>query len=237
MAELTKLQKQVQKEMERIKKFIERKEKEGFYFTKLPNLEFDKSKARRSQLERLKKLTPKKLLYERSEWVDPETGEIFEKKQGVAAEHIFRRESEVSYQEALQGTRYTDYEPINRNDVSPLDISVVERLREKIREIPDEIVTSRYKSDMSNYKGQLENMLDNLVDNSEDEESAIEYLNSVEEEINENVEVTKHYNADESISWSAVRIAVLLNHGTPLTASQARALTESYSEPQNDEVI
>ena len=80
MEKLTELQRAVQREMQRIITIIESKQKQGFSFIKLPSLEFDKTKARSKQLSRLKKYTPEKLMKEHSEWVNPETGEIYQKE-------------------------------------------------------------------------------------------------------------------------------------------------------------
>lgn len=227
MPKLTYLQEQVKKEMTRIKKFIERKEKLGFQFNKLPSLEFDPKKARTRQLKTLRGLTSNKLLREKSEWVDPETGEIFEGKQAVSAQKVFARDYEGSYEQAVQQYQYEPYE----QDTATLYANIYDQVRETIENLP----SSGYSRQAKTYvyfedrKSELLSMLDDLVGQANDETVVYEYLRQHESEI---VQAGKEVVGDsdgEVIKESYVHIAIILNNGMALTQEQGEQLESEYS--------
>ena len=80
---MTDLQRAVQKEVRRIQRFVRRAEARGYEFDKrITDIKFNKGKATRRQLERLKKLTPEKM-YEKSQYASELTGgEIVSGKRG-----------------------------------------------------------------------------------------------------------------------------------------------------------
>ena len=71
---MTELQRAVQKEVRRIQRFVRRAEARGYEFDKsITNIKFNKRRATRKELERLKKYTPEKM-YDKSQYASELTG-------------------------------------------------------------------------------------------------------------------------------------------------------------------
>lgn len=228
MSKLTYLQEQVRKEMERINNFLRRKEKLGYQFNKLPNLEFDPKKARTRQLKMLRNLTSNRLLREKSEWVDPETGEIFEGKQAVAAQKTFARDYGGSYSEAVQQYQYEPYE----QDTEPSDVSVYDKVREIIESLPSSGYSTKYHgfTYFEDQKGELLSMLDDLVGSAEDEEEVYNYLRENEAEITQAGQDVAGASSSETIKESYTHIARILNRGLALTQEQSEHLEAEHGD-------
>ena len=119
---MTDLQRAVQKEVRRIQRFVRRAEARGYEFDKrITDIKFNKGKATRRQLERLKKLTPEKM-YEKSQYASELTGgEIVSGKRG---REIERSEAARKGQQTRQ-----------RREAPTVDI--IDIVMNRLTELPD----------------------------------------------------------------------------------------------------
>lgn len=214
--------------MSRIKEFLHRKEKQGFQFTKLPNLEFDPKKARTKQLKMLREYTSKKIMQEKSEWVEPETGEIYKGKQGVKEETLFRKEYGESYQEAVQKYDYQTRETVD--DI--VDVHIYDQIKQVIEDLPNSGYSHQAKgfTYFEDQKSELLSMLDDLIGTADDVEEVYDYLRRHESEIVNAGKAVAGASDSEEIKESYTHIAIILNNGFALTPEQSERLEEQYPD-------
>lgn len=214
--------------MERINNFLQRKERLGYQFNKLPKLEFDPKKARTKQLNMLRKYTANKLLREKSEWVDPETGEIYYGKQAVAAQKTFTRDYGGSYSEAVQQYQYEPYE----QDSLPSDVNIYDQIKHVIEDLPNSGYSHQAKgfTYFEDQKSELLSMLDDLIGSADDVEEVYDYLRRHEPEIVNAGQAVAGASNSEEIKESYTHIAIILNNGFALTPEQSERLEEQYPD-------
>lgn len=226
MEKLTKLQRAVQREMERILSIIESKQKQGFSFTRLPSLVFDKKKASSRQLSRLQKYTPEKLMKERSEWVNPETGEIYEKEAGIKAEAQFSEAKRETYEREYAKN---NYKPVTRLPGSA-NIGIIDTIREKLASLPTNRRVKGGPIDLSDDVNAVMSAFEDMVGQTEDEDELVEYLYSNEFEISKNCDIITHASQQYDIQDSFYKLIIIFNNGSALTLEQAEQYEYDFDD-------
>lgn len=226
MRELTELQKAVQNEMNRIIDIIEREQERGFSFTKLPGLNFEPTKARTKQLKMLRKYTRQKLMAEHSEWVDPETGEIYEGREGTKAQFEYRQRKLSTYKEEYNKTPQKQYMRLPGS----ADISIIDNIRQKLVNLPNE---KRAKGGIMNLEEEKNSVLsafDDMVGQSEDEEALVQYLYDNEYEISANCEKIEYSSEQYDTYDSYYKLIIIFNKGQALTSEQAERYEYDFDD-------
>lgn len=223
MEKLTELQRAVQREMERILTIIETKQEQGFSFTKLPSLVFDKTKARSKQLSRLKSYTPEKLMNEHSEWVNPDTGEIYQKKAGITAEAQFSEAKKDSYEKVYTKN---NYKPVTRLRGSA-NIGIIDTIREKLASLPTNRRVKGGPIDLSDDVNAVMSAFEDMVGQT-DEDELVEYLYNNEFEISKNCDIITHASQQYDIQDSFYKLIIIFNNGSALTIEQAEQYEDDF---------
>lgn len=226
MKGLTDLQKAVQNEMNRILDIIETEQERGFSFIKLPSLNFDPKKARTKQLKMLRSYTRQKLMEQRSEWVDPETGEIYEGREGTKAQFEYRQRKLSTYKEEYNKKPQKQYMRLPGS----VDISIIDNIRQKLENLP---VEKRAKGGMMNLEEEKNSVLsafDDMVGQSEDEDALVQYLYENEYEISANCEKIEYSSEQYDTYDSYYRLIIIFNRGQALTSEQAERYEDDFGD-------
>ena len=226
MEKLTKLQRAVQREMERIITIIETKQKQGFSFTKLPSLDFDKTKARSKQLKMLRGYTPEKLMKEHSEWVNPETGEIYQKESGISAEAQFSEAKSNNYEREYNKN---NYKPVTRLQGSA-NIGIIDTIRDKLAALPTNRRVKGGPIDLSDDVNSVMSAFEDMVGQADDEDELVEYLYNNEFEISKNCDIITHASQQYDIQDSFYKLIIIFNNGSALTMEQAERYEDEFSD-------
>lgn len=222
---LTPLQQEYRKQRRRVKEFIRRAKKRGYQFEEgiIPNIP---KKITRSSVERLKKLTPKKL-YEKAEYVDIETGEIKTSKQRQLE---VRKEATKKAKETLQRKKYREskYDKITPDIYIPT-ISIIDKIREYIESIPSSRAfatrkTGAFFEDFSSKKSSLLSILEDRYSDTEEYDLEQEFIQK-ESEIAELIQVITYSSDNESVGYSFVKLAVLIK-GSSLSHKEAENISD-----------
>lgn len=226
MEKLTELQRAVQREMQRIITIIESKQKQGFSFTKLPSLEFDKTKARSKQLKMLRGYTPEKLMKERSEWVNPETGEIYQKESGIKAEAQFSEAKRETYEREYSKN---NYKPVTRLPGSA-NIGIIDTIRDKLASLPTNRRVKGGPIDLSDDVNAVMSAFEDMIGQADDEDELVEYLYNNEFEISKNCDTITHASQQYDIQDSFYKLIIIFNNGSALTMEQAEQYEDDFGD-------
>lgn len=230
MRGLTELQKAVQNEMNRILDIIETEQERGFSFTKLPSLNFDPTKARTKQLKMLRSYTRQKLMEQHSEWVDPETGEIYKGREGTKAQFDYRQRKLSTYKEEYNKKPQKQYMRLPGS----VDISIIDNVRHKLENLPTEKRAKGGLMNMEDEKNSVLSAFDDMVGQSENDDALVQYLYENEYEISVNCEKIE-YSSEQYDTYDAYyRLIIIFNRGQALTSEQARQYENDFSDGLED---
>lgn len=177
------------KERRRLKQFVRRAEKRGYWFIDdvIPS---KPKKITEASVRRLQRLTPEKL-YKKAEWVDIETGEVISPK---------KHQKEVRKQavQKAKATRQAKKTPLiktpttgnedktprpqemkNPPSTPPSEApsrSIIDRIVLEIESIPDTIYYKKGKVDMIGKKNALQMILESRLTEAQNNEEDYEYL-------------------------------------------------------------
>lgn len=224
MKELTNLQKAVQEEMNRILSIVEQEQERGFSFTKLPSLNFDPTKARTKQLKMLRRYTRQKLMEQHSEWVNPETGEIFEGREGAKAQFFYRQNKLIGKEEIVKKSD----KPVTRLP-SSVNISIIQEVRQKLVDLPTHKRVKNIVMDLTEEKNAVLSAFDDMVGQAEDEEALVQYLYENEYEISTTCDNIAHYSDADETEQDYYKLIIIFNHGEALTQEQAMEYENDFN--------
>lgn len=226
MGGLTELQKAVQNEMNRILDIIETEQERGFSFTKLPSLNFDPTKARTKQLKMLRRYTRQKLMEQHSEWIDPETGEIYTGREGLNAQFDYRQRKLESY--------HDDYNKVTHKPVVRLpgsvDISIIDNIRQKLLDLPTEKRAKGGLMNMEEEKNAVLSAFDDMIGQAENDFDLVQYLYENEYEISLNCDRIEHASEQYDTYDSFYKLIIIFNRGQALTSEQATQYEEEFAD-------
>lgn len=230
MKGLTNLQKAVQEEMNRIIDIIETEQERGFSFTKLPSLDFDPTKARTKQLKMLRSYTRQKLMEQHSEWVDPETGEIYVGREGTKAQFDYRQRKLSTYKEEYNEKSQKQYMRLPGS----VDISIIDNVRQRLENLPTEKRAKGGIMNMEDEKNSVLSAFDDMIGQSENDEALVQYLYENEYEISVNCEKII-YSSEQYDTYDAYyRLIIIFNRGRALTSEQARQYENDFADSLED---
>ena len=221
---LSPLQQEYIKQRRRVQAFVRRAKKRGYQFKEntVPNIP---KKITKASVERLKKLTPKKL-YEKAEYVDIETGEIKTPKQRQLE---VRKEATKKAKETVQRKKYREskYDKITPDIYIPT-ISILDKIREYIENIPSSRAfatrkTGAFFEDFTTKKSSLLSILEDRYADTEEYDLENEFIQK-ESEIAELIQVITYSSDNESVGYSFVKLAVLIK-GSSLSHKEAEDIS------------
>lgn len=216
--------------MNRILDIIETEQERGFSFTKLPSLEFDPTKARTKQLKMLRSYTRQKLMEQHSEWVDPETGEIYEGREGTKAQFDYRQRKLSTYKEEYNKKPQKQYMRLPGS----VDISIIDNVRQKLENLPTEKRAKGGVMNMEEEKNSVLSAFDDMVGQSENDDALVQYLYENEYEISVNCEKIE-YSSEQYDTYDAYyRLIIIFNRGLALTSEQARQYENDFADGSED---
>lgn len=209
---MTELQRAVQKEVRRIQRFVRRAEARGFEFDRrITDIKFNKGKATRRQLERLKKLTPEKM-YEKSQYASELTGgEIVSGKRG---REIERSEAARKGQQTRQ-----------RREAPTVDI--IDIVMNRLTELPDAVHIRGKLVNVQEWKSPCITIFFQQL-NTRGADRYARYLLSVQERIFEIIEIIKYDSDLDRIRAAFSELATLLK-GSALDFDEMVDVEESYT--------
>ena len=230
---LSPLQQEYRKQRRRVQEFVRRAKKRGYQFIEniVPNIP---KKITKASVERLKKLTPKKL-YEKAEYVDIETGEIKTPKQRQLE---VRKEAKKKAKETIQIKKAKERAQLNKyiepkgDKITPgiyiPTISIIDKIREYIESIPSSRAfatrkTGSFFEDFSSKKSSLLSILEDRYGDTEEYDLEKEFIQK-ESEIAELIQVITYSSDNESVGYSFVKLAVLIK-GSSLSHKEAEDIS------------
>ena len=230
---LSPLQQEYRKQRRRVQEFVRRAKKRGYQFEEgiIPNIP---KKITKASVERLKKLTPKKL-YEKAEYVDIETGEIKTPKQRqleVRKEATKKAKETVQRKKAKESVQLKKYiDPKNdkiTGDIYIPTISIIDKIREYIENIPSSRAfatrkTGAFFEDFTSKKSSLLSILEDRYNDTEEYDLENEFIQK-ESEIAELIQVITYSSDSESVGYSFVKLAVLIK-GSSLSHKEAEDIS------------
>ena len=221
---LSPLQQEYRKQRRRVQAFVRRAKKRGYQFIEniVPNIP---KKITKASVERLKKLTPKKL-YEKAEYVDIETGEIKAPKQRQLE---VKKEAIKKAKETVQRKKYRKpkYDKITPDIYIPT-ITILDKIREYIESIPSSRAfatrkTGAFFEDFTSKKNSLLSILEDRYADTEEYDLEQEFIQK-ESEIAELIQVITYSSDNESVGYSFVKLAVLIK-GSSLSHKEAEDIS------------
>lgn len=213
---LTVNQQQWKKEVDRLKQFIRRAEKRGFTFDDI--IPETPKRITKKQLNLIKSLTPN-VLYTRSQYTDPQTGESMAGTEGRRLERS---------RAALKRFKKSTYNPPIEED------SVLSRIEEMIADWKPFPNYSKYFTEVKREdKNRLKALLDGKIAEVGRKETA-RILQQNAEGINHMVDEILYSSDEDAVNMDLNYIATVLK-GSPLTADESAyytQLAESYNESE-----
>ena len=210
---MTDLQRAVQKEVRRIQRFVRRAEARGFEFDKrITDIKFNRSKATRRQLERLKKLTPEKM-YEKTQYASELTGgEIVSGKRG---REIERSEAARKGQQTRQ-----------RREAPTVDI--IDIVMNRLTELPDVVHIRGKRINVQEWKSPCITIFFHQL-HARGCDRYARYLFSIQERLFEIMDGLEYSDSDlDMIKAYFAEIATLLK-GSALDFGEMVDVEESYT--------
>lgn len=213
---MTELQRAVQKEVRRIQRFVRRAEARGYEFDRsITNIKFNKRRATRKELERLKKYTPEKM-YDKSQYASELTGgEIVSGRRG--------RELERS-EAARKGAERRQQKRRNAPTVDIIDI-----VESRLRELPDVVHIKGKRISVQEWKSPC---LDIFYRELRERGAYwyADYLLSIQESLFECLDGIEYSDSDlETVKAYFTKIATLLK-GSVLEFEEMQDIENSYDE-------
>lgn len=207
---MTANQKEYKKQINRIKNFIKRKEKEGFVFTEfpkdMPSLTVPKRVTKKA-LENIQSFRTQSL-YKGSIFVSPEgttTGleEVRRRKKAAGKKRSISMRSKnlkrITPDEARQkGIKIIEYMP---------KFDLIDSLLKRIKDIERK---ADPKYNLEKQKGVLVRTFEDTI-NVMDHQELIEYLYSFQDEIMHNIGVVEFYSGQEDVNAGFTRLLEILN--------------------------
>lgn len=210
---MTELQRAVQREVRRIQRFVRRAESRGYEFDRsITNIKFNKRRATRKELERLKKYTPEKM-YDKSQYASELTGgEIVSGRRG--------RELERS-EAARKGAERRRQKRRNAPTVDIIDI-----VEARLRELPDVVHVRGKRINVQEWKSPcLDIFYRELM--KQGEYLYGQYLLSVQERLFEIIEVIMYDSDLDRIRAAFSELATILK-GSALDFEEMQEIENSY---------
>lgn len=209
---MTELQRAVQKEVRRIQRFVRRAEARGYEFDKrITDIKFNRGKATRRQLERLKKLTPEKM-YEKSQYASELTGgEIVSGKRG---REIERSEAARKGQQTRQ-----------RREAPTVDI--IDIVMNRLTELPDVVHIRGKRINVQEWKSPCITIFFQQL-HARGADRYARYLLSIQERLFEIIEIIKYGSDLDRIRAAFSELATLLK-GSALDFDEMVDVEESYT--------
>lgn len=208
------LKDQYKKEVTRLKRGLKNAEKRGFFVpdTAIPKIP---KKVSRKQLERIKSIKPADIYLNKGEYVDIETGEVLNAKYGqyLRRSRAAKKAAETRRKKKIEPQPY--YPTISRIDL----------IRDKIEDIDRKYGTR--PMDISARKFGLLTIFDDTVSEYELKGNIDEYeqyLISIEEDLNESLDIVEYASDQDEVSASFIHLARLINNGT-LSQSQSEMVS------------
>lgn len=215
---LTVNQQQWKKEVNRLKQFIRRAEKRGFTFDDI--IPETPKRITKKQLNLIKSLTPN-VLYSRSQYTDPQTGESMT---GAEGRHLERSRAA---QKAIK-SKQLKYNPPSEQD------SVLYQIEEMIRDWKPFPNWSKYFTEAKREDlNRLKALLDGKIAEVGRKETA-RRLQENAEGINHMADEILYSSDEDAVNMDLNYIATVLK-GSPLTADESAyytQLAESYNESE-----
>lgn len=213
---LTVNQQQWKKEVDRLKQFIRRAEKRGFTFDDV--IPDTPKRITKKQLNLIKSLTPN-VLYSRSQYTDPQTGESMAGTEGRRLERS---------RAALKRFKKSTYNPPIEED------SVLTQIEQMIADWKPFSNYSKYFTEVKREdKNRLKALLDGKIAEVGRKETA-RILQQNAEGINHMVDEILYSSDEDAVNMDLNYIATVLK-GSPLTADESAyytQLAESYNESE-----
>lgn len=229
---MTANQKEYKKQINRIKNFIKRKEKEGFVFTEfpkyMPSLTVPKRVTKKA-LENIQSFRTQSL-YKGSIFISPEGTT-------TGLEEVRRRKKAANKKRSIS-MRSKNLKRITPDEARQKGIKIIEyvpklNLIDKIRQILQDIERKAYpKYDIEERKGLLIRTFEDSV-NIYDPHEFIKYLQANEADIMAEIQVIEYDSNQDSINASFLRLMMILNVAN-LSEAQLEEVSE-FSEYFNSE--
>lgn len=163
---------------------------------------------------------------EHSEWVNPETGEIYQKESGIKAEAQYSESKRDAYEREYAKN---NYKPVTRLPGSA-NIGIIDTIRDKLASLPTNRRVKGGPIDLSDDVNAVLSAFEDMIGQAEDEDELVEYLYNNEFEISKNCDIITHASQQYDIQDSFYKLIIIFNNGSALTLEQAEQYEYDFDD-------